>query len=117
MPNKLKTVQSKYTNPDSYISRLKYEITRLEGQNIQLRKEIGEVVNERNSLRTNALGQFWFEYDKGAEISVNLTVAAEMLDRINYGTTIIGVGELKEFTRSKSHNSATMIIKKIYVKK
>jgi hypothetical protein len=117
----LKAVKSKYTNPDKYISRQKYEIVCLNTSIRNRDREIENLKKENAALKSDAYGDYWFTFqDPGHKIGVDLNGhnAIGALDSLKIGTKVICIGEVVEFTRSKDgKNGAYIHIKDIHLKK
>lgn len=120
MAKKEYTAKSKYKNPDKYIERLKREIEWKDDLVQQANDEWIKAIKERDELRDNAYGEYWFEYsDPGAEKGVNLNghSTIKMLNRIDIGDEVVMIAKVDSFTRArKGTNEANFMIKHVYVK-
>jgi len=114
------TAKSAFKNPDKYIEKLKREIKWANRRISQRDSEIMSLNQKMEESKTNAYGNKWFDFKSpGHKIGVDLsgTCAVNTLDKLNIGDTIIGFGEVAEFTRSKDeNNSVKMYIKEIFLK-
>jgi hypothetical protein len=113
-------VESKYKNPDAFIEKLKREVKYADQRTRNRTVEMEILRKEKEALKVNVFGNLWFSYkDPGHEIGVNLSgnSATNQLDNLKLGTKIICFGEVTEFTRGKSKNEASMVIKDVYLKR